>query len=121
MTEHLQMNGKRDKHGNLCRKIKYKKPSDSDRNFTYPSAEYADDHPTDPYGDVRRYLKEVKDYYGDDLEGMKKELWYMRGEYAKQYQWFDRSIIKQDLKERRRAWCRGVITEVIRFENIACY
>jgi hypothetical protein len=115
------MNGKRDKHGNLCRKIKYRKPTDSDMTFTYPSAEYADDHPTDPYGDVRRYLQDVKDHFGDDLEGMKKELWYMRGEYAKQYQWFDRSIIKQDLKERRRAWCRGVITEVIRFENVACY
>ena len=45
----------------------------------------------------------------------------MKGEYARQYQWFDKSIIKQDLKERRRAWCRGLITEVIRFENIACY
>ena len=69
MTEHLQMNGKRDKHGNLCRKIK---PSDPKGKFIYPSAEYADKNPNDPMGDVRRYLRDVKEHFGDDLEGMKR-------------------------------------------------
>jgi hypothetical protein len=114
----LQMEVKRDKHGNPCRKIK---PSDPKGRFTYPSAEYADKHPTDPYGDVRRYLKEVKEFYGDDLEAMEMELWKMKGEYTKQYYWFDKSIIKQDLKERRRQWCRGLIEEVNRFIHRCCY
>ena len=114
----LQMKVKRDKYGNPCRKIK---PSDPQGRFKMPSAEYADKHPTDQFGDVRRYLKEVKDYYGDDLEGMEMELWKMKGEYTKQYYWFDKSIIKQDLKERRRQWCRGLIEEVNRFIKRCCY
>jgi len=109
---------KRDKHGNLCRKIK---PSDPKGKFIYPSAEYADKNPNDPYGDVRRYLRDVKEHLKEKKKKKKRELRKTRGEYLRKYQWFDRSIIKQDLKEKRRQWCRGLITEVIRFENIACY
>ena len=51
------MNGKRDKHGNLCRKIK---PSDPKGRFVYPSAEYADDNPTDKWGMSENIFKRLK-------------------------------------------------------------
>ena len=111
------MNGKRDKHGNLCRKIK---PSDPKGRFVYPSAEYADTHITDHYGDVRRYLRDVKEHFGEDIEGMKKELQHFIDIYARQHKWFTNSIVKQDLKERRRQWCKGAIEEAIRFRSVAC-
>ena len=67
------MKVKRDKHGNPCRKIK---PSDPKGRFVYPSAEYADNHPMDKWGNVRKYLQEVKEHFGDDIEGLKKEIEY---------------------------------------------
>ena len=100
---------------NPCRKIK---PSDPVGRFIYPSAEYADKNGLDPYGDVRRYFRDVKEHFGEDREGILNELLYCRTIYAKQHRWFTDSIVKQDLKDRRRQWCRGVIEECIRFSNL---
>ena len=111
------MKAKRDKHGNLCRKIK---PSDPKGRFIYPSAEYADTHPFDKWGNVRKYLQEVKEHFGEDIEGIKKEIEYFLRTYSNQHKWFTNSIVKQDLKERRREWCRGAIEEAIRFRSCAC-
>ena len=84
-----------------CRKIK---PSDPKGEFIYPSAEYADDN-RGQMGECRKYLQEVKEHFGDDIEGTKKEIEYFLRTYSNQHKWFTNSIVKQDLKERRREWC----------------
>ena len=109
MVNILQM---KTKYNNPCRKIKYRKPTDSDMTFTYPSAEYADTHTANPYGDVSRYLRDVEKHFAGNLEGIKRELWTFKGMYAKQYHWFSNSIIQTDLRDRRKNWCKGAIDYV---------
>ena len=104
MANILQM--KTNKWNNPCRKIK---PSDPKGKFLYPSAEYADTHTTNPHGDVGRYLQDIERYFADNLDGLAKEIWYFKGIYAKQFQFFTHSIIQADLKERRRQWCKETI------------
>jgi len=99
---------------NPCRKIK---PSDPDGLFVYPSAEFEDSNSLDKFADVRRYFRDIKEHFGSDIQGLKKELQFFRDTYARQHQFFTNSIVKQAIRDKRRAWCRGAIEEAIRFSN----